>query len=198
MSGRIPSPSSPSIEPRGLPLDWRVKLNYVQADYSSAGGSTPIYSLRPPNTSRTPMAVDRWRMPGCCRKAAVRQLRSEPQLELKLRYSLTLLKPHEFRLPTDGKRHAVAESRLLQRRRSIEPGNRIDVDCFSGFDHPAQISAELNGDSREPRLRPARIIAPRWTRWPFGQRVKLAIGSPRLAKARHITVTAWTLAGYFR
>ena len=34
-----------SIEPRGLPLDWRVKLNYVQADYS-AGGET-LYSLRP-------------------------------------------------------------------------------------------------------------------------------------------------------
>ena len=33
------------IEPRGLPPDWRVKLSYVQADYS-AGGET-FYSLRP-------------------------------------------------------------------------------------------------------------------------------------------------------
>ena len=40
-----------SIEARGLPLDWRVNLNYVQADYS-AGGS-PLESLRPAITSPT-------------------------------------------------------------------------------------------------------------------------------------------------
>ena len=34
-----------SVEPRGLPPDWRVRLNYVQAGYS-AGGQT-LYSLRP-------------------------------------------------------------------------------------------------------------------------------------------------------
>ena len=32
-----------SIEPRGLPLDWRVKLNYVQADYS-AGGAIALFA----------------------------------------------------------------------------------------------------------------------------------------------------------
>ncbi len=39
MSGRTPIAFLTRIEPRGLPLDWRVKLNYVQADYS-AGGET--------------------------------------------------------------------------------------------------------------------------------------------------------------
>ena len=57
-----------AIEARGLPLDWRVKLNYVQADYS-AGGGPLVIACDPPTTSPTTPAVDRWRMPGCCRKA---------------------------------------------------------------------------------------------------------------------------------
>ena len=67
MSDRTPSPSSPASKPRGLPLDWRVKLNYVQADYSAGGA--PLYSLRPARYITDEPAVDRWRMPGCCRKA---------------------------------------------------------------------------------------------------------------------------------
>ena len=40
-------------------------------------------------------------------------------------------------------------------------------------------------------------FAPAYAQWPYSQRVKLAIGSPRLAKHDTITVTAWEAAGYF-
>ena len=103
-----------SIEPRGLPLDWRVKLNYVQADYS-AGGAV-LYSLRPAAYITDRPAVDRWRMPGCCRKSAVQQLRGTQPHDSKLTYSLTLLKPRESPRPHGRKAARVARARLLQRR----------------------------------------------------------------------------------
>ena len=82
-----------------------------------------------------------WMLP----EGAVQKLRgAQPQLELT--YSLSLLKPREYRVPTDGKRHALPGlgycSAVVD-----EPGNRIDVDCFSAFTHSAQISAELNEHS---------------------------------------------------
>ena len=181
------------IEPRGLPLDWRVKLNYVQAEYSAGG----VCSTRcaPPDTSPTRPAVDRCRMPGCCRKHAVQKLRGlQPRLELT--YSLTLLKPREYQVPTDGKRHRLPGlgycSAVIN-----EPGNRIDVDCFSAASHPAQISAELN-DIPASRVYNRVDFAPAYAQWPYSKRMKLAIGSPRLAKHDSITVTAWEVASYFQ
>ena len=57
--------------------------------------------------------------------------------------------------------------------------------------HPTQISAELN-DIPASRVYGRVDFAPDWARWPYSQRVKLAIGSPRLTKDDTITVTAWT------
>ena len=78
-----------------------------------------------------------------------------------------------------------------------EPGNRIDVDCFSALTHPAQISAELN-EIPASRVYDRVDFAPEFAQWPYSQRVKLTIGSPRLAKHDTITVTAWDVAGYSR
>ena len=69
------------------------------------------------------------------------------------------------------------------------------MNCFSGFDQPAQVSAELP-DIPASRVYGPPDYSPRWARWPFGQSVRLAVGSPWLAKGDHVTVTAWTLAGY--
>ncbi len=180
-----------SIEPRRLPPDWRVGLTYVSAEYSFAPGSPPIYSLRPIVYETGGSSLSHaWVLP----EFAVRRLSSEPQVALRLRYYLALLEPHEFRLPSDGRRHVVPKLGYC----SAKPdptGSSIEVDCFSGFDQPAQISAELE-DIPASRVYGPTEHSPRWARAPFGQSVRLSIASPWLTKSDHITVTAWTLAGY--
>ena len=134
-------------------------------------------------------------MPGCCRKHAVQKLRGvQPQLELT--YSLTLLKPREYQVPTDGKQHRFPGLGYCSAVVN-EPGNRIDVDCFSASSHPAQISAELN-DIPASRVYSRVDFAPAYAQWPYSKRVKLAVGSPRLAKHDTITVTAWDVASHFQ
>lgn len=180
-----------SIEPRQVPPDWRLRLNYAEAEFHANGSL--LYSLRPTaydagNTSwRLPHA---WVLP----PEAVRRLSGEPQVELKLRYYLTLLEPHPFDLPLDGRSHAVPALGHCSARRDAS-GGHIEVDCFTGLDSPVQISAEL------ARIPASRVygppdFSPRWTRWPFGTRQPLTIGSPRLSDADHVTVTAWTVANY--
>ncbi len=180
-----------SIEARRLPADFRVGLTYVSAEYSSASGSPPIYSLRPVAYETEGSSLSHaWVLP----ETAVRRLSSEPKASLKLRYHLTLLEPHEFRLPSDGRRHAVPKLGYCSAKRD-STGSSIEVKCFSGFDQPAQISAELP-DIPASRVYGLKDYSPGWARWPFGKSVQLRIGSPSLAKGEHITVTAWTLAGY--
>lgn len=181
-----------NVEARNLPLDWRVKLNYVQADYS-AGGAT-LYSLRPAqyvtDQNGGGSLTHAWMLP----EDAVQRLRgAQPQLELT--YSLSLLKPIEFNLPTDGKRHALPGLGYCSAEVD-EPGNRIDVDCFSAFTHSAQISAELN-EVPATRVYGKVDFAPAYAQWAYSKRVKLTIGSPRLAKHDSITVTSWDAASYF-
>lgn len=180
-----------SIETRRLPPDWRARLTYVSAEYSVAPGSPPIYSLRPVLYETEGGSLSHaWVLP----ESAVRRLRDEPQVQLELRYHLALLEPHEFRLPADGRRHPVPELGFCSAK--LDPaGSSLDVDCFSGFDQPAQVSAELE-DIPASRVYGLPDYSPRWARWPFGQSVRLLIGSPWLAKHDHVTVTAWTLAGY--
>jgi len=84
-----------AIEPRRVPTDWRVKLNYVQADYFAAA-STPLFSLRPARYN-TGLA-HAWVLPA----SALLKLQGV-DASLKLRYSLTLLRPHHFSLLTDGR-----------------------------------------------------------------------------------------------
>jgi pimeloyl-ACP methyl ester carboxylesterase len=180
-----------SIEPRRLPPGWRAGLTYVSAEYSVAPGSPPIYSLRPVMYESDSSSLSHaWVLP----ESAVRRLGSETQVRLELRYYLALLEPHEFRLPTDGRPHAVPKlgfcsAKLDSTRSSIE------VNCFSGFDQPAQVSAELE-DIPASRVYGPADYSPRWAGWPFGQNDRLRIGSPGLAKSGHITVTAWRIAGY--
>lgn len=180
-----------SIEPRGLPLDWRVKLNYVQADYS-AGGET-LYSLRPAryitDHAGAGSLAHAWMLP----EYAVQKLRGL-QTKLELTYSLTLLKPREYQVPMDGKRHRLPGLGYCSAVVN-GPGNHIDVDCFSASSHPAQISAELN-DIPASRVYNRADFAPAYVQWPYSKRVKLAIGSPRLTRHDSITVTAWDVAGY--
>ena len=178
------------IEPRGLPLDWRVKLNYVQAEYSAGGAS--LYSLRPARYITDDVGGESlahaWMLP----ESAVRRLQAgQPQLELT--YSLTLLKPREYRVPADGKRHAL--SGLLYCSAKVdEADDRIEVDCFSAFEPSVQISAELNEISAS-RVYGRVDFAPAWAQWPYSRRVRLAIRSPRLATHDSVTVTAWDAAG---
>ena len=179
------------VEPRGLPLDWRARLNYVQAEYF-AGGKM-LYSLRPASyyndRAGSGPLMHAWMLPS----ETVQHLKSEPTL-LRLTYSLTLMKPREFRLPTDGKRHALPGlgycSAVVD-----EAYDRIDVDCFGGVSSPAQISAELN-EIPASRVYGLSDLAPSWARWPYGRRANLAISSPRLAEHDTVTVTAWDVAAY--
>jgi non-heme chloroperoxidase len=180
------------VEPRGLPLDWRVKLNYVQAVYSAGGAQ--LYSLRPAryitDQGGGGTLAHAWMLP----EAAVQKLRgAQPQLVLS--YSLSLLKPREYRVPADGKRHELPGLGYCSAEVD-EPGNRIDVDCFSAFTHSAQISAELN-EIPASRVYSKVDFAPAYAQWMYSKRVKLVIGSPRLAQHDSITVTAWNAASYF-
>ena len=180
-----------NMEPHGLPLDWRVKLNYVQAMYSV--GNQVLYSLRPSRYfidggASGPLA-HAWMLP----ESALQRLKGT-QPEFDLTYSLTLLKPREYRVPTDGKQHAMPGLGYCSAHVN-EPGNRIDVECFSAFSHAAQISAELN-DIPATRDYDRADLAPSWVQWLYGRRAKLAIASPRLAQHETITVTAWEVAGY--
>lgn len=180
-----------AVETRGLPLDWRVKLNYVQADYSADGA--PVESLRPArfmtdHEGGGPLAHS-WMLP----ESTLRRLqRVQPRLQL--RYSLTLLKPRDYSLPTDGKRHALPGLGWCSAKVD-EPGDRIDVDCFSAISHPTQISAQLNEISASREY--GRVdFAPEWAQQLYSHRAEITIGSLRLAKHDTITVTAWEAAGF--
>jgi pimeloyl-ACP methyl ester carboxylesterase len=180
------------IEARGLPRDWRIKVNYVQARYSTGG--TSLYSLRPASYITAPgdgALAHSWMLP----ESAVTRLRGA-QAQLDLDYSLTLLQPREHRVPTDGDRHELPGLGYCSAGVD-EPGNRIEVDCFTASAHVAQISAELNDIPATRAFGQDGVnFAPAWARWPYGKRVRLAIGSPRLARHDTITVTAWETGGH--
>jgi pimeloyl-ACP methyl ester carboxylesterase len=125
-------------------------------------------------------------------EGAMQRLRGT-DAQLQLAYSLSLLEPREFIVPTDGERHSLPGLGNCSAKVD-EPGARIEVDCLSTFAHPAQISAELNEIPASRVYGPANF-APRWTQWPYSQRIKLAIGSPRLARHDSITIIAWDGAG---
>jgi pimeloyl-ACP methyl ester carboxylesterase len=179
-----------AVDVRGLPLDWRVKLNYVQAHYSAGG--VLLESLRPANyitDDRGGGALTHvWMLP----ESTLRRLQGVKP-ELQLTYSLTLLKPREHSVPTDGRRYTLPGLGWCSAG-IVEAGNRIDVDCFSAITHPTQISAELNEISSS-RVYDHVNFAPSWAQQPYSRRFKLAIGSARLAKHDTITITAWEAAG---
>jgi pimeloyl-ACP methyl ester carboxylesterase len=182
-----------AIEPRGLPLDWRVKLNYVQADYSAGGAR--LYSLRPASYITDQNGGGSLRHAWMLPEGAVPPLRgAQPRLDLT--YSLTLLKPREYRVATDGRRHVLPGLGYCGAKVD-EPGNRVDVDCFAAFTQAAQISAELD-EIPATRVYGPVEFAPSWAKWPYGTRTKLAIGSARLARHDTITVTAWGMAGHIQ
>ncbi|HEX6396522.1 MAG TPA: alpha/beta fold hydrolase, partial [Steroidobacteraceae bacterium] len=175
-----------SVEPRRVPPDWRVKLNYVQADYF-AGGATPVVSLRP--ATYAPGLSHAWVLPA----SAMAKL-AGADMSLRLNYSFTLLQPRNFSLPTDGRHHRLPGLGYCSAELDAT-FNRIDVECFTAFRRPAQLSAELDGIAASRASVPP-DISPAWTQWASSQRVRLAINSPRLAKHDTITVTAWNVAGY--
>lgn len=176
-----------SIGIRRLPHEWGFKVNHVRADYYGSAGK-PLFSLRP--TDFSDGTSHAWVVPAF----AVRELAAEEMLTLKLSYSLTLLEPHSYRLPTDGGYHELAGMGFCSAKLATTRDN-IEVECFSGSPRHAQISASLN---EVPLTRDSTGVdlSPGWTRWLSSQRVKLNIGSPRLAAHDTITVTAWTIAGY--
>jgi pimeloyl-ACP methyl ester carboxylesterase len=180
-----------AIETRGLPLDWRVKLVYAQANYSADG--VPLESLRPAHYITDERGggslVHAWMLP----ESTLRRL-AGVQPKLQLTYSLTLLKPRDHDLPVDGKRHALPGLGWCGAR-VVDPDEGIDVDCFSAITHPTQISAQLN-DIPASRVYGSVDFAPGWARLPYGEHVTLTIGSPRLAKHDTVTVTAWETAGF--
>jgi len=180
-----------AVEVRGLPLDWRVKLAYVQANYFADGA--PIASLRPATfiTDGNGGATlnHYWMLP----EDTLQKLQGRnPQLELS--YSLALLEPRDHRLPTDGKRHSLPGLGWCSATVN-EATSRIEVDCFSALTHPTQISAQLD-EIPASRVFDGPNFAPEWAQQPYSHRTKLVIGSIRLATHDTITVTAWETAGY--
>lgn len=179
-----------AIAPAGLPLDWRAKLTYVQAEYLA--GNRSLYSLRPvrylTDNGGGPSFTHAWMLP----EFAAARLRGT-DVKLQLTYSMMLLKPRQYSVPTDGERRKLSGLGYCSAQVD-EPGNSIDIDCFLAGPHPAQITAELN-EIPASRAYARSDFSPPLTQWPYSERVKLAIGSPRLAKHDSITVTAWDMAG---
>jgi non-heme chloroperoxidase len=176
------------VEVRGLPLDWRARLSYVKAEYS---GGKSRYSLRPAryfnDRAGSGPLTHAWMIPGDA-------VASSAPARLDLTYSLTLLKPREYRVRTDGERHAFKGLGLCSAVID-EPYNRIDIECFGGGTSAAQISAELERIPASRVYGPA-DLAPSWARWPYARHTKVSIASPRLAAHEYVTVTAWDVAGY--
>lgn len=174
------------VEPRRVPPDWRVQLNYAQADLFTRGAGL-VASLRP--AIYAPGLAHAWVLPA----SVLHQLDGAPA-SLKLNYSFTLLAPQDFSLPTDGRHHALPG--LGHCSAAVNAAsNRVEVECFSAVRQPAQISAQLNDIAASRAFAPP-DLSPPWTQWPFSRRVAMAIGSPRLANHDTITVTAWRVAGY--
>ena len=163
----------------------------MEANYSEGGA--PLLSLRPAHyitdDAGGSLLSHAWILPG----SALQGLNRET-VSLQLNYFLTLLKPRNFNLPTDGKRHAFPGLGFCSAALD-GTGQQIDVDCFTASKPPAQISAELAEISASRVYTPV-DFAPAWVQWPYSQRVELTLGSPRLAKQGSITVTAWDVAGY--
>jgi pimeloyl-ACP methyl ester carboxylesterase len=180
-----------AIEPRGLPLDWRAKLDYVRAEYA-VDGSRRV-ALRPAryftdSNSGGPLR-HAWLLP----EQPLESLQGA-RTELRLTYSLALLQPREYRLATDGVRRHLAGLGFCGANLD-ENGNRISVDCFTAASQPAQITAELN-DIPASRAGSVVDFSPHWTQWLHGKRVKLAVSPARLAHHDTITVTAWHAASH--
>jgi pimeloyl-ACP methyl ester carboxylesterase len=175
------------VDARALPQNWRFVVNHAQADYYGAG-DRPLFSLRP--ATYTSGISHAWVLPD----SALDRLNAEKRVTLKLNYSLTLLEPHRLSLEVDGERRALPGIGYCGAA-LVTAGDAIEVECFSAFRHPAQITATLNdlfayGSSNRFDFSPA------WTQWLTGRRSKFRITSPRLAAHDTITVTAWTIAGY--
>jgi len=175
-----------AIEARGIPPDWRLKSSYARAEYIVRGTHT-LFSLRPATYNSG--LTHAWVLPD----SGLQKLKGK-DASLRLRYSFTLLKPRNFSLPADGRRHELPGLGYCSAEVN-GTANRIDVECFSAFHQPAQLSAELNGISASRDHGPA-DFSPAWTQWPVSQRIQLAIESPQLANHDTITVTAWDVAGY--
>jgi pimeloyl-ACP methyl ester carboxylesterase len=174
------------VEPRRVPVDWRVKLDYVRADYF-AGQATPVVSLRPAAYAQG--LSQAWVLPA----SALDKLRGR-QTSLKLSYSFTLLAPRNYSLRVDGRHHALPGLGYCSAGLNAS-FDHIDVECLSAFRRPAQLSAQLD-DIAASRAAAPPDLSPAWTQWLFSQRVKLAIHSPRLAQHDTVTVTAWDVAAY--
>lgn len=176
-----------SVGVRRLPADWSFKVNHVRADYYGGDGKL-LLSLRPANY--TLGLSHGWVMPA----AALNRLAAEKKVSLKLNYSLTLLEPRNFALPTDGEPHELPDLGFC----TATPAATVDtiaVECFSAFPRSAQIGASLN--DVKPTGGVTRLdFSPSWTRWLTGKRVSLSVGPANLAAHDTITVTSWTIAGY--
>ena len=139
-----------NIEPRGLPLDWRVKLNYVQADYSADGAT--LYSLRPAqyitDSTGSGWLSHAWMLP----EGAVQKLRAGAA---SARAHVFVDAAETARVPRPHGREAarVARSRILQRRgrRARKSHRRRLLQGVHAF-RADQRGAER--DLREPRLQP--------------------------------------------
>lgn len=179
----------------GVPADWRSELLHVRADYQGRAGSAERVSLRPVSyinrRHRGESLWHTWALPG----DELRALEASDST-LHLEYSLALGEPTTHSLPTDGKRHALPGVGYCSAEVDAA-ANVIEVDCFSSFGRPEQVSAELD-EIPASRVYATPDLSPRWTRWMRTHRARLEIASPRLAKHDTITVTAWRLAGYLQ
>ena len=176
-----------SFDIRRLPDEWRFMTNHVQADFVTSD-SKPIVSLRPANYHVG--NAHAWVLP----ESALRQLERQKDVALKLEYSLTFLAPRRYSLPTDGRRHALPALGWC-RAKLLTSGEAIEVECFTAFRHPAQISASLN-DVPATNAFSHFDMSPAWTQWLSSRRVTMRVPSARLAAHDSITVTAWRIAGY--
>jgi pimeloyl-ACP methyl ester carboxylesterase len=182
-----------ALEARGLPLDWRALFNNVQADVLD--GERPVYSLRPARYTPPNDGADALRHEWLLPEAAVRALR-DTETRLRLTYSLTLVKPREFSVATDGAHHRLPGLGWCSARPD-DSGTHIAVDCFVPGAHPAQLSAQLD-EIPASRAFDRPDFSPRAAEWPYGRRARLTIPWARLAKHDTITVTAWDAAGQLR
>ena len=146
MSDRIPSPSSPASSRADLPLDWRVKLNYVQADYS-AGGAHALFTA--------PRAIHhrpgrRWIAGACLDAAGSTRCKSCGALQPQLRTHLFADAAEAARVPAYPRMASGTRcpGSAIAAPRSTSRAIASTSTASARSSHPAQISARAQRNSR--------------------------------------------------
>jgi hypothetical protein len=191
-AGRNAIAFATAIVPTGAPPDWKVLLSNVSATYRNDGNEvlhTLWYSRVTPIWKPTPdgarSAVHLWLLPRDAYETLVSQ-----SAHLQLDYSFSLLEPHSFELPVDGKRHYLSALGYCRAKRDPLTSG-VTVKCFKNGDQPGLVAAKFI-DVQTPEIVASEPdFTPAWLSYPGGKRYKINLPATAEADGARIKITAY-------